>query len=92
MPLRPGLWDGLARERVDRGCAILSSGKVAITDRLHGHILCLLLSIPHVVLDNSYRKVSSFYETWTEASDLAHWAETPDEAVKLAGELIAKGA
>ena len=88
VPLQPKLWDGLARERVQRGCAVLSRGKVVITDRLHGHIICLLLGIPHVVLDNSYQKVSSFYEAWTQASDLAHWATTPDEAVQLANDLI----
>jgi exopolysaccharide biosynthesis protein PssK len=36
-----------------------------ITDRLHAHILCLLMDIPHVVVDNSYGKVRSFVETWT---------------------------
>jgi len=37
-------YDPLARERLERGCRILSRGRVVITDRLHGHILCLLLN------------------------------------------------
>jgi pyruvyl transferase EpsO len=86
---RARLWQGLALERVQRGCALLSRGEVVITDRLHGHILSLLLGIPHVVLDNSYGKISSFYETWTRTSELAHWAETRAEAAALARDLIA---
>jgi len=92
VPLQPRLWNGLARERVQRGCVMLGRGKVVITDRLHGHILCLLLGIPHVVLDNTYRKVSSFFEAWTQTSDLAHWATTPHEAVKVASSLIERAA
>ncbi|MDH4042502.1 MAG: polysaccharide pyruvyl transferase family protein [Gammaproteobacteria bacterium] len=87
--LRARLWQGLALERVQRGCALLSRAKVVITDRLHGHILSLLLGIPHIVLDNNYGKISSFYETWTQTSELAHWAETRAEAAALARDLIA---
>ena len=36
-----------------------------VTDRLHAHILSLLLDIPHVVLDNSYGKVGGFVDAWT---------------------------
>ncbi|MEQ9668750.1 polysaccharide pyruvyl transferase family protein [Coleofasciculus sp. G2-EDA-02] len=36
-----------------------------VTNRLHGHILCLLLGIPHIFLPNSYYKNQAFYETWT---------------------------
>ena len=67
---------------------MLSRGKVIITDRLHGHILSLLLGIEHIVLDNNYGKLSSFYESWTRASDLAHWARSPEEAAALARDLV----
>ncbi len=36
-----------------------------ITNRLHGHILCVLLNIPHIFFPNSYYKNQSFYDTWT---------------------------
>jgi len=39
--------------------------RLIITNRLHGHILCILLGIPHIFLANSYHKNESFYETWT---------------------------
>ena len=80
-------YDWLARQRLQRGCRVLSSGRVAITDRLHGHILCVLLGIPHVLLDNSYGKVRSFYATWTRGCELVRWAESGSDAVRLAGEL-----
>ena len=77
-------YDSLAKKRLIRGYCILSIGKIVITDRLHGHILSLLLGIPHIILDNNYGKVKSFYETWTKDSESAHWANSPIEALALA--------
>jgi exopolysaccharide biosynthesis predicted pyruvyltransferase EpsI len=56
----------LANWRLRRGLATLSKGKVVVTDRLHAHILSLLLDIPHVALDNTYGKVAAFAAQWTE--------------------------
>jgi exopolysaccharide biosynthesis predicted pyruvyltransferase EpsI len=66
----------LAWLRVDRGLRLLSRGRVIATDRLHGHILGLCLGIPQVVLDNSYHKVSSTFETWTASSPITRWADS----------------
>lgn len=79
----------LARRWVERGCQILSRGRVVVTDRLHGHILAVLQDIPHVVLDNNYGKLRSLYETWTHESRMAHWAESADAALALARTLAA---
>jgi exopolysaccharide biosynthesis predicted pyruvyltransferase EpsI len=87
-PLHGRVWDGLAEERLRRGCALLSRGRVVVTDRLHGHLLSVLLGIPHVLLDNSYGKVRSYYETWTRNCGLAFWAHTPEEASGLARGLV----
>jgi pyruvyl transferase EpsO len=81
--------DDLARERLDRGCSILSRGRAVVTDRLHGHVLCLLLGIPHVLLDNNYGKVRGFHETWTRECGLGVWAEGPAEALARARQLAA---
>ncbi|MGD1699395.1 polysaccharide pyruvyl transferase family protein [Dapis sp. BLCC M229] len=43
----------------------LQKYRLIITNRLHGHILCVLLNIPHIFLPNSYHKNQSFYETWS---------------------------
>lgn len=82
------MYERLARERLETACHAVSRGRVVITDRLHGHILCLILGIPHVVLDNTYGKLSSFRETWTRGSSLAHWASTPSQAIELADSLV----
>jgi pyruvyl transferase EpsO len=74
----------LAERRVRRGCAQLARGRRVVTDRLHAHILCLLLGIPHVLVDNSYGKLSSFHKTWTSGFALVHWAETAEAAVQFA--------
>lgn len=55
----------LAEWRLQRGLAMLSTGECVVTDRLHAHILSLLLDIPHVLLDNSYGKIAGFADQWT---------------------------
>lgn len=82
-------YDALARHRLRRGCTILSKGQVVVTDRLHGHIISVLLGIPNVLLDNSYGKVKSFYETWTKSCDITVWAESLEEALD-AGRSLAR--
>lgn len=54
-----------------------------ITDRLHAHVLAALLGRPHVVLDNSYRKVSTIYNNYTGGFSTAHYATSADEALEL---------
>src|SRR5262249_47886968 len=84
-----GTYDPLAEERLARGCGILSGGRVVVTDRLHGHVLCLVLGVPHVLLDNSYGKVRGFYETWTAGCPLPRWAAPPAGALDQARALAA---
>lgn len=79
----------IARERLSRGVTLLQSARVVVTDRLHGHILALLLGIPHVILDNSYGKVHHFAREWTSESPLVHFASTPAQAASLARSLAA---
>jgi exopolysaccharide biosynthesis predicted pyruvyltransferase EpsI len=74
----------LCRQRLIRGFKLLSRGTVVVTDRLHGHILCLLLDIPHVLVDTRQGKIRPFYETWTAGNTLSVWADTWDEGMALA--------
>jgi pyruvyl transferase EpsO len=65
---------------------MLSQGKVIVTDRLHAHILSLLLGIPHIVFDDQEEqcgKVRVFYETWTKGCDLTRWVDSPAEAQRV---------
>lgn len=59
------LWNQLSKSRMKRGIQLLSKGNVVLTDRLHAHILSILIGKAHVIADNSYGKVSDFYQTWT---------------------------
>ncbi|HST35916.1 MAG TPA: polysaccharide pyruvyl transferase family protein [Allosphingosinicella sp.] len=74
-------YDLMARRRLRRGLATLASGSQAVTDRLHGHILCLLLGIPHVALDNSYGKLSAYHRTWSHGVEGAAFAPDAGAAV-----------
>lgn len=96
--LATGLWRAgtgtftpIARRRVAAGAQLLSHGRFVITDRLHAHVLAMLLGIPHVVLDNVNGKCRALWETWTSDSPLAHWAEDPAAALTLARGVLAAG-
>lgn len=83
-------FQNLATARVKRGIEQLSSGRVVITDRLHAHILSTLAGIPHVTLDNSYRKLGNFIDAWTGSLDNHRSASTLPDAFREARSLLAK--
>jgi len=58
-----------------------------VTDRLHAHILAVLLNWPHVYLDNCYGKLDRFASAWGTTSPIARRAGSEAEAVAIAGEL-----
>ncbi len=82
--LRLARYEAAAAARVARGCRLLSSGKVVVTDRLHAHLLSLLLAIPHAALDNSYGKLGRFLDAWTGGAEGVHRAATAEEALAWA--------
>lgn len=84
---RLALYDEWAKKRLLRGLRTLGSGSVVATDRLHAHMLSLLLGIPHVLVDNSYGKLRGFVDTWTSGSTLTHWASDRPAAMALAERL-----
>lgn len=88
LPLRAWLYKRLAQEHLVRGCNLLSKGKVVVTDRLHAHILCSLLGIPHIVLDNSYGKIDRFRKTWKTGEGLCDTAVSWDEAITKARAML----
>lgn len=49
---------------VKMGVKFLSDYDIIYTTRLHGLILAILLGKESIALDNSYGKLSSFYDTW----------------------------
>ncbi len=72
----------LARRRLSRGLKLLSSGERVVTDRLHGMILTFLLKRPGYALDNSYGKLSSFYNKWLRDAEKLCFCSTEAEALE----------
>jgi pyruvyl transferase EpsO len=82
----------LAWERLQRGVALLSRGRVVVTDRLHAHILCMILRIPHVVLDNNYGKLSEFIQCWHREDPLVQLVSNRQQAQDATSKLLAQHA
>jgi pyruvyl transferase EpsO len=80
-------YDRYARWSVSRGLALLARGEVAITDRLHGHVLCVLAGIPHVVLGDRNGKIQAYWDAWTHTVPTARWADDLDSAAEAARQL-----
>ena len=91
-PLLASTFAPLARRWLDAGVRVLDSAEVVVTNKLHGHILCTLLGVPHVVLDNSYGKVGSTLDTWTGSLPGVHRASDGEEAYEIARSLQRDGA
>lgn len=80
-------YDKSSWTHANAGLHWMSRADAVITDRLHGHIMALLLGAPHVLLDNVHSKVRNFHETWTYAAAGVRWADTPEQALALAESL-----
>lgn len=76
-------FDVTAGARVARGLRMLSSGKIVITDRLHAHILSMLLDIPHIAMDNNYGKISNYVHAWDEDYEKVFLAACPQDVSRL---------
>lgn len=64
----------------------LFSVKLAITDRLHGMILCYITQTPCIVFENNNPKISSTYETWLKNQNfiyLLNGSESISEIKKI---------
>jgi pyruvyl transferase EpsO len=88
--LRMSLCKVFADVTVEHAKALVSSAEVIVSDRLHAHVLCMMLGIPHVMVDTRYGKISSFINTWTVDSELVELASSPKEAVEIARSLAAR--
>lgn len=63
-----------AAHRVATGLGTLASAGTVVTDRLHAHVLSVLVGVPSVVYDNTDRKLSRYWDTWTPPAGVATWA------------------
>ena len=88
MALRCLAFNRMASDLVAAGFRQLDAAEVIVTDRLHGHIMSSLLGKPHVVIDNSYGKITNFIRAWG-ASPMTRSATNYVQARALADELLA---
>jgi exopolysaccharide biosynthesis predicted pyruvyltransferase EpsI len=72
-----------ATQRLNYGVNLLSKGSTVVTDRLHAHILCCLLDIPHFVFDSYDGKISAFHATWTKEYSDGHLVSSLKELPAL---------
>jgi exopolysaccharide biosynthesis predicted pyruvyltransferase EpsI len=86
--IRLTLYNRSALLTVAAAARLVGEGQVVVSDRLHAHILCTMLGVPHVMLDSGYGKIRSFLETWPVTSELAHIASSADEAFAQARALL----
>jgi len=86
----PWLFDQLALDRCLRGCRMLARGRVTITNRLHGHLLCLLMGQPHVACDVDNGKVFAYRDTWGCDAPAVRFAASAAEAGDMAAALAAE--
>jgi exopolysaccharide biosynthesis predicted pyruvyltransferase EpsI len=77
------------RINIEGGAELIGSGRIALVDRLHAHVLAALLGQDHVLLDNSYGKVKAIFDDYTGAFSTARFAHDLDEARAMVEELLA---
>jgi pyruvyl transferase EpsO len=80
--------DQRALREVRRGTALLSRGRVVVTDRLHAHLLATLLGIPQVVLADRHDKVRRASALWVGEHRWIRHAATVEQAAVEAEALL----
>ncbi|HMR66094.1 MAG TPA: polysaccharide pyruvyl transferase family protein [Anaerolineae bacterium] len=68
----------------------LQQYRLVITNRLHGHILCVLLGIPNIVLPGPHRNTDVIFQSWTAQIPYCRFATTAADIKRLAQELLDK--
>ena len=66
----------------------LSQGKIVITDRLHAHLMSILLTKPSVVVNSKTLKQKHYHETWLKSIKTSVFVESVDEAFKIGRTLL----
>ncbi|WP_157239751.1 polysaccharide pyruvyl transferase family protein [Catenuloplanes japonicus] len=85
-------FDAIAEHNVERARAVLSQGRVVVTDRLHAAVLGALMSIPVVALDNCSGKISAAYDAYLHALPGLVFARNTEEAGAHLATLLDGGA
>jgi pyruvyl transferase EpsO len=71
---------------VEQSIAQIDPYRLIVTDRFHGHILCALRRIPHIVIGNNHHKIESHWSRWMAGIPAAALVRTRQElALALEG-------
>ncbi|WP_368498784.1 polysaccharide pyruvyl transferase family protein [Herbiconiux sp. A18JL235] len=65
---------------IDGALKWYASASIVVVDRLHAHVLALLLGLDHVALDNNYRKIGAVFDLYTGKFSTARYATDTDTA------------
>jgi pyruvyl transferase EpsO len=84
MNMRIARFNAAARQRFGRGIRQIGRARAIVTDRLHVHILSLLLGRPHAVLDNSYGKIARFMSAFSGNTNLTYRARSLADGIEWA--------
>jgi pyruvyl transferase EpsO len=89
---QPALRAGFAainRINIAEGVRLFSGRRAAVVDRLHAHVLSVLLDLDHVLVDNSYGKLGAVYRDYSGGFSRARYVTSAAEALAFVGELEA---
>ena len=66
----------------------LSRGKIVVTDRLHGHLMSVLLNKQNIAINTPNKKIQCYIDTWHKSLKLVHYAEDHGKAKEIAMKLL----
>lgn len=81
----------MARQRLERGLALIGQGKVLVTDRLHALILGRLGGMPVFYVDNRYGKLSNVAEAWLPDDPNLRKCNSFQDAIDRASRFLDEG-
>jgi exopolysaccharide biosynthesis predicted pyruvyltransferase EpsI len=62
-----------------------------VTDRFHGHLLCAIRNIPHVVVGNNHHKIQAHWEQWMHGVRGSAFARSPADLPEAMANATAAG-
>jgi pyruvyl transferase EpsO len=78
------------KSNVDSAVKLYADARVVVVDRLHAHVLAMLLGIPHVMLDNNYRKLGAVFDDYTGQFSTANYCTELEEARARVREIVGR--
>lgn len=84
-----GSYERMLSLNLSSATRILSTGRIVVTDRLHAHVLAILLGIPSVVMENSYGKIKPIFDFSTHKFSTAEFADDTESLVEAVNRRLA---